>query len=92
MAPLDEPIWIRVDLGQVKKHMLHSPAHMLALPDNLQGLKNMAISATSREHQKNAYNPMYFKVLQTKWVKLSLGGQRYYVHTNTTDAAGDAVT
>ena len=37
MSPLDEDIWIRVDLVQVKKHMLHSPAHMLAMPDDLQG-------------------------------------------------------
>ena len=29
MYPLVDDIWIRVDLVQVKKHMLHSPAHML---------------------------------------------------------------
>ena len=83
MAPLDEDIWIRVDVVQVRKHMLHSPSHMLALPDNLQGLKNMAVSPTSQEHQKNAYNPQYFKVLKTRWVKLSCGGQRYYVNSDS---------
>lgn len=92
MAPMDDNIWIRVDVVKVKKHMLHSPAHMLSMPDNLQGLGNMAISATSLEQQKNAYNPQYFKVIQTKWVKLSLGGQRYYVNTDTHDAAGTTET
>ena len=92
MAPYDDDIWIRVDVVKVKKHMLHSEAHMLALPDNLQGLKNMAISACSLEHQKNAYNPMYFKVMSTKWVKLSLSGQRYYTNTDTVDAAGTTET
>ena len=67
-APLDDDIWVRVDVVQVKKHMLHSPSHMLALPDNLQGLKNMAVSPTDQEHQKNAYNPqLYFKVVKTRW-------------------------
>ena len=91
MAPLDEDIWIRVDVVQVKKHMLHSPAHMLALPDNLQGLKNMAVSPTDQEHQKNAYNPQYFKVLQTKWVKLSLGGQRYYVNSDSVTQTANTI-
>ena len=92
MAPYDDDIWIRVDIVKVKKHMLHSPTHMLALPDNLHGLKNMAVSPTSMEHQKNAFNPTYFKVVKTRWVKLSLGGQRYYVNTDTQDAAGTTET
>lgn len=92
MSPLDEDIWIRIDVVKVKKHMVHSDRHMLALPDNLQGLKNMAISATSLEHQKNAYNPQFFNVIKTKWVKLSLDGQRYHVNTQTMNAAGLAIT
>lgn len=92
MSPLDDDIWIRMDVVKVKKHMLHSPAHMLALPDNLQGIGNMALSATSLEQQKNAFNPQYFSVIQTKWVKLSLDGQRYHVNTDTHDAAGDTST
>ena len=92
MAPLDDDIWIRIDVVKVKKHMLHSPAHMLALPDNLQGLKNMAVSGCSLEHQKNAFSPQFFHVVSTKWVKLSVGGQRYYVNTDTQDAAGTTET
>ena len=54
MAPLDDDIWCRVDIVRVKKHMLHSTQHMLALPNNLQGLRNMAMDRTNAEQQKNA--------------------------------------
>lgn len=70
MAVGQEPIWIRVDLIQPKKILRNSTAKSLGLPTNLFALKDMALNETSMDTIRNKYNPTYFTVKSTKWVKL----------------------
>jgi len=80
-----EDIWVRCDLIQPKKILRNSTAKMLGLPTNLFALKDMALNETSVTDIRNKYNPTYFTVKKTKWVKLSA---RTTSNQYTVDAAG----
>lgn len=71
MAVGQEPIWIRVDLIQPKKILRNSTAKMLGLPTNLYALKDMALNETSMDTIRNKFNPTFFTVKKTKWIRLA---------------------
>lgn len=64
----NQEIWFRIDIIKMKKSLLYSNLHKLALPNNVQGLARLASNSMA---DRNRINREFFTVIKTKWVKFS---------------------